>query len=216
MYLIGKETEEISMEETLIQTFEPAPGYQNRMSLFEQLPLNEKSIVFLGDSLSQRNEWKEMLDSDAVVNRGIDSDIVAGVYSRLHQISPYSVNKLFLMIGTNDLSNGVAPDEVFKMYEILVDEIIEQSPATSLYVQSIIPVNHTVYNHHMDNNDLVNFNARLKELCERKECIYINLYNFLKFQNTNELDTSYTYDGVHLSGEGYTIWVNKIRDYVME
>lgn len=201
--------------ETTVDEFDSAPHYKNRTSLFKELPLNEESIVFLGDSMSQRNEWREQFSLDQIANRGIDSDTTAGVYARLGQILPYNVKKIFLMIGVNDISNGVNHTDILENYEKIIAKINEASPDTELFVQSILPVNNSFYNHHMDNQDVIDVNKNIEKLCSKYNCTYINLYDDLKASFTNELDMNYTGDGVHLCGAGYKAWVEKIKPYVI-
>ena len=67
---------------------------------------------------------------------------------------------------------------------------------------------------YQDNQKVVSFNKKLVELCSEYACTYIDLYDDFKASFNNELDMNYTGDGVHLSGAGYKVWVDKIKPYV--
>lgn len=115
-------------------------NYQKR-SLFDALPIRSNDIVFLGDSITDGCEWAELLDNRHVKNRGISADRSGWLLERIDSIIAGRPRKLFLMIGTNDLSVGVGPDEVAGNIRKLIVRFQKRSPQTKLYVQSILPVN---------------------------------------------------------------------------
>lgn len=50
--------------------------YYQRATLFEELPVTSKDIIFLGNSITNGGEWSELLNNKHVKNRGISGDIV--------------------------------------------------------------------------------------------------------------------------------------------
>lgn len=193
--------------------FVPFPLYENRVSLFETIELDNDSIVFLGDSITQRNEWAEMFQNPNIKNRGIDSDRLEGVWLRLHQITKAKPAKVFLKIGINDISDGKDDTYIVKTYKGIFKQIKRESPMTELYVQSILPVNNSKYHHWIDNHVVQRVNREIKKLAEEYEYTYIHLYpHFVNKQN--ELHPLFTYDGVHLSGLGYENWKKRIKPFV--
>lgn len=190
------------------------PMYKSRMSLFESLPTVENAVVFVGDSITQRNQWHEFFPGLTVLNRGIDSDRSLGVLKRLDHIISLKPSKIFLMIGINDINDGRDIDHILGNYESIILRIQSELPHTKLYIQSVLPVNNSVYNHKINNDHVKNVNSRLADLTAKHDVTFINIYpHVLK---DNEFDEKYTVDGCHLSGEGYLAWVNLIRDYVVE
>ncbi|MFB9327795.1 exo-alpha-sialidase [Paenibacillus aurantiacus] len=190
------------------------PTYRNRMGLFEVLPPVRDAVVFAGDSLTQRNQWSEFFADVKVVNRGIDSDRVAALAQRLDAILALEPRKLFLMIGINDVYDGKEDAVILNHYEALLVRIKQALPATRLYVQSLLPVNNGVYHHQLQNEAIRRFNSRLAELCGRLDVPFLDLYGH--FLNGNEMDAEYTDDGCHLTGRGYSRWVQLIETYVKE
>ena len=91
-------------------------NYQKR-SLFEQLPIRGNDIVFLGNSITDGGEWAELFNNRHVKNRGISADRSGWLLDRLDPIINGHPKKLFLMIGTNDLAVGIAPEELNHVWE---------------------------------------------------------------------------------------------------
>lgn len=191
-------------------------NYQKR-SLFEVLPIRSNDIVFLGDSITDGCEWAELFDNRHVKNRGISADRSGWLLDRIDTIIAGRPKKLFLMIGTNDLSVGVEPDEVVGNIRKLVVRFQKQSPWTKLYIQSILPVNGAdfkKYPHHYGiNPQIVETNRQLEALCREKGIVYIDLWSLL-VDGKGNLDSRYTNDGLHLMGPGYLVWKEAVEKYV--
>jgi lysophospholipase L1-like esterase len=190
------------------------PYYLSRKSLFESLPYGSQDIIFLGDSITNRNEWTEFYKNPNIKNRGIDNDTVQGVFNRLDPILSGKPNKIFLMIGTNDLwnaKNDVAA--LLKNYKLILGKIQKDSPNTKIYVESILPINPKMLNSSRSNNEIQTINKELTLVSNEIKANYIDLYNLFTDQNGN-LDEKYTNDGLHLNGNGYLVWMKAIESNV--
>lgn len=191
-------------------------NYQKR-SLFEVLPVRSNDIVFLGNSITDGCEWAELFNNRHVKNRGISADRSGWLLDRIDTIIAGRPKKLFLMIGTNDLSVGITPEEVVGNVRKLVVRFQKRSPWTKLYIQSILPVNGAEfkkYPHHYGINPrIVETNRQLEALCKEKGIVYIDLWSQLADGNGN-LDSRYTNDGLHLMGPGYIVWKKAVEKYV--
>ncbi|WP_284645215.1 GDSL-type esterase/lipase family protein [Paenibacillus silviterrae] len=190
------------------------PMYISRMSLFDVLPASEGAIVFVGDSLTQRTQWQEFFPDRTVINRGIDSDRSIGVLKRLDHIIALKPCKIFLMVGINDVYDKKDADHILNHYESILLRIKSDLPEAILYIQSLLPVNNSVFKHPVDNEDVMCVNAKLTELAKKYSTRFIDLYSY--FLQQNELDDKYTLDGCHLSGQGYLAWVEVIKPFVNE
>lgn len=192
--------------------------WEQRVSLFDHLPVTENDIIFLGNSITDGGNFEELFKREDVKNRGIRSDIIPGVQKRLEQVVKGHPKKIFLLIGINDVSHGHSVDKLAERYETLVNEILQRSPKTQLYLQSIMPINNDygVYkNLKGKENTIVEFNKRIKEIAEKNHLKYIDLWPFLADKN-GKLNKKYTNDGLHLTGPGYKAWTNGIRSYLDE
>ena len=151
-----------------------------------------------------------------VVNRGIVGDNVQGVYDRLHQILPGKPAKLFLMIGVNDISHDLTADSIVKQIRKVVDRIQKESPATKLYIQSLLPFDESVgrYKKLTGKTDMVpEINTMLKALAKEKKLTYINLFPLFTEKGTNVLRKGLSSDGLHLNKEGYAIWAKALKKH---
>ena len=92
------------------------PYYKHKKSQFEILALNEKyKTIMLGDSITDEAQWDELLNSDTIQNRGISGDTTDGVIDRLNPIGK-NIEKVFIMIGVNDIMRGKSVDEIYLNY----------------------------------------------------------------------------------------------------
>src|SRR5262245_42410399 len=94
-----------TMARDLIKNWHQA-GYDRWRTQFDILPPPHDSIVFLGDSITELCHWSELLQNPSVLNRGIGGDTTQDILNRVDQIYRLRPQKLFLMIGVNDLIQG--------------------------------------------------------------------------------------------------------------
>ena len=185
--------------------------YLDRRSLFEVVPKNQNDIVFLGDSLTNRCEWSELFQNPNIKNRGINGDNTYGLLYRLEQITRPRPRKIFIMIGINDLIPREDLEKINYKYSLILKTIKQSTPDTQVYIQSVLPVNNRL-KQVVDNKDVIALNDRLKKLAKEFKYEYIDLYS--AFVTDNQLTEKYTYDGIHLNGDGYLVWKDAISKYV--
>lgn len=190
--------------------------YYQRATLFEALPTSKSDIIFLGNSITNGGEWAELLGNPHAKNRGISGDTTQGVLDRLSTITKGKPSKIFLLIGTNDLSRGKSVDEVAKNVEKIVERVKRESPKTKLYVQSVFPVNpkfNKFLGHMNRQKDIAALNAKIKAVAARHGVTYIDVYKSLVIPSTDVMNPEYTNDGLHLLGKGYLKWVEVLKPY---
>lgn len=191
--------------------------YDQRATLFEELPITSKDVVFLGNSITNGAEWAELLNNKHVKNRGISGDICMGVYDRLDAILKGKPAKIFLLIGINDVSRGTSADTIVARIRLIAQKIKRDSPKTKLYLQSVLPVtdHYKKFKGHTSRWQVVpEINKGLLRLAEEEGVTYIDLYSHFVDETTGKMNTEYTNDGVHLLGKGYLKWVELVKPYI--
>lgn len=182
--------------------------YHQRVTLFQSLPQTKDDIIFIGNSITDGNEWGEMFNDLRVKNRGISGDISAGVIKRINEVVKRKPAKVFLMIGVNDLARGLSPDSVVKNILLIAAYIRQESPVTKLFVQSILPVNEVYgkFGGHTSKAKQINeVNEALQKNASLAGYGFINLHKEFCDEN-GKLKKELTNDGLHLKGEGYLLW----------
>lgn len=210
----------VSIESVMGQQTEEKPDYSayyyHKKNLFEQLPNGENEIILLGDSITDGNEWAEMFGSTRLKNRGISGDVTDGVLYRLDEVTESKPDKVFVMIGVNDLARDRSVDYVLENYEEIVNQIEQDSPNTKIYIQSVLPVNEDFeqFSSHVDKTpEIKEVNKGLKKLADEKGYTYINLFDDMS-TDCDQLNPEYTEDGLHLNGNGYLVWKSEIKQYL--
>ncbi len=189
--------------------------YLHKKSHFEILPKNKNSVIFLGDSITDEGEWTELLDNSNIKNRGISGDTTDGVLNRLDEIFKSQPQKVFIMIGINDLMSNKSINQTLTDYKHILSSIQNQIPNTEVFIQSVLPVNNKITRYWQNNNNVFKLNQKLEELAKEFQNQYIDLFSHLS-DSENQLDAQYTLDGLHLNGQGYLVWKEVIEKYVIE
>lgn len=181
------------------------------------LPIGSEDIVFLGNSITDGNEWAELFENQCIKNRGISGDVIEGVNRRLHQILPGKPAKIFLMIGINDVSHDLSADSIASMAGRLIQRIRAESPSTQLYIQSMLPVNDSFPNYkkvHRKTQVIKDINQAYRLLASQYGCTFIDLYPAFVQEGSDRLNPDYTNDGLHLMGNAYGVWKEILSPYL--
>ncbi len=182
------------------------------------MPQTKGDIIFLGNSITDGNEWNELFKDSRIKNRGISGDITAGVIHRLDEIVKRKPAKVFLLIGTNDLAWGISTDSVVKNILLISSYLKQESPTTRLFVQSILPVN-TVYGKfggHTGNGEKINhINKQLKDSSQINGYTFIDLHTAFS-ESSGKLKAALTNDGLHLKGNAYALWKHIVFPFVYD
>lgn len=193
--------------------------WEQKVTLFNIIPVEPGDIVFLGNSITDGGEFSELFDDITIKNRGISSDVISGVIERLYQVVDHSPSKIFLLIGINDVSHNLSVDRLAEEYGKLVREIREKAPDTRLYIQSVMPINNDFGRYRNlkgKESTVVRFNERIKEIASVHGAVYVDLWPALADPSTGKLKKEFTNDGLHLLGKGYKAWADAIRPLVKE
>lgn len=187
--------------------------YQARLEHFGKMPRSKNAIVFLGNSITEAGKWAELLPGAPVLNRGISGDNTFGVLARLDEVLAHRPQKLFLMIGVNDLKRQVPVALIVQNYRRLVEQVRQASPRTRIYLQSVLPVNDSMLIeafHKVTNDDVQRLNTALQELARGRRVYYVDLHEVFADPG-GQLRAADTPDGLHLKIPSYVAWVRYLQ-----
>ena len=174
----------------------------------------QSQIVFLGDSITARENWNMLFGVSYIANAGFPGDTTDNILTRLNSAISAKPKKLFLMIGINDLLNGRNENYILTNYEKILNEIKIQSPYTLVYVQSVLPINNDILKSKTaDNQKIISLNSDLELLAQRKGLIFIDLHPYF-YGTDNKIPRKYSWDGLHPNAYGYTVWKDLIVQYI--
>ncbi|WP_083931623.1 GDSL-type esterase/lipase family protein [Methyloferula stellata] len=183
-----------------IPTYDPLSDqlYIKMTQLFAQEAA--KSVVMLGDSLTESANWPTLLQYPDVANRGISGDTSVGVLQRL-QDSVKSAKIVFLLIGINDQFRFIPETETQRNIAKIVDELGKTS---KVVVQSVLLTRDKKINAYVMDMDRFE-----KGLCETGKCKYVDLNAGLS--ENGLLKESFARDNIHINADGYAAWASIIK-----
>ncbi|MCI9480649.1 MAG: hypothetical protein HFI21_16940 [Lachnospiraceae bacterium] len=179
-------------------------AYVSMFSLYQ----GKSDVIFAGDSLTARGNFGEFFEDISLLNRGIGSDISAGLLARIDEIIVHQPSKVFIMIGINDIARGIDKKVTRNNISEIIKKIHFSLPDCQVYIESVLPTQ-TEYEW-----EILQLNKELQDVALKSECIYIDIYAHFLDENGEIISNKISIDGTHLNGEGYKTWVETIKEYV--
>lgn len=168
----------------------------------------QADIVFIGDSIIEAAQWQDMFPSKKIANRGIASDTARGIITRMDGILATNPKKAFIMVGFNDLHGGTSVEEVFSDYRDIVRTL--EDAGIIVVIQSTVECGARL---HRVRDKIRTLNKKLQQFAITNGNLWIDLNAQLASPSTGLIST-YSYDGIHLNGDGYFQWRELITDAV--
>ena len=183
-----------------------------------RISVKDPDVLFLGDSIVEYFPLHELLKtSKTLINRGIRgyrSDLLLEHLESL--LFGEAVDKVFLLIGTNDIGKEILQQETVKNVESIIQTIIRNYPLAEVCLLSVLPVNETAtYKkrvHLRSNQKIQALNQDYHELAQAYHQVsYVDVYSSL-LDEEGQLAEAYTTDGLHLSVAGYRILAQALQE----
>ncbi|MEO6978932.1 MAG: GDSL-type esterase/lipase family protein [Mucilaginibacter sp.] len=176
------------------------------ISIFKAMPTDSNGIVFLGTSLTQGFPVQEAFKDITIQNRGIAANTTANILNRLDDIIKSKPRKIFIEGGANDVTK-IPTDSIYNNLVKIFGMIKAGTPKTKIYYQSILPFGDGI------TGSIEELNNKINTYCKVNDIVFINLYP--DFLGGTAMKKELTIDGTHLTGKGYSLWINNIRKYVL-
>lgn len=184
--------------------------------------------VFTGSSLMEMFPINKLLeehnDNTIIYNRGIGGFVSRELLEVIDVCATdLKPSKIFINIGTNDLSDSSIPiSELMENYDKIISEIEARLPQTIIYLMAYYPVNYEAANEDMkeclrirNNEKIRTASAEVKKLAEKHGQRYIDINKNL-VDEQGRLKAEYTIEGLHINVEGYRAVYDDIMGYVKE
>lgn len=160
------------------------------------------NVIMLGDSLTAKANWKELLVQDNILNLGVDGDTTKDILNRLNVVIEIKPKIVFLMAGINDMTYSIGVEEIFTTYQQILQKLIANN------IKVIVEL--TLYTTMLAlNKKVMLFNQIVVDYCEQNSIEYIDL-NPSFCNDENILKESLTTDGLHLGQNAYKAWAYKL------
>lgn len=184
--------------------------------------------VFAGSSLMEMfpvNKLLEESGSDKIIyNRGVGGFVSEELWNALDTcILDLKPSRLFINIGTNDLSDPSIPiDRMIAVYDKIITAVEQSLPGIRIYLMAYYPVNYEAAAESMreclrirTNEKIALANAEVAALAARHSQQYIDINRNLKDEQ-GRLKAEYTIEGMHINEDGYRAIFTDIMSYVNE
>ena len=186
------------------------------------------AVLFAGSSLMEMFPVEKFAEEDklpvTVYNRGVGGfvtdELIENINTCIIDLQP---SKLFINIGTNDLSDASRSMEyIMGNYSRILEEVKHSVPGVKLYLMAYYPVNCDAAAPEMkdclkvrSNEKIALANAEVKRLAEKFGGKYIDVSGPLKDEQ-GRLRAEYTIEGMHIKEEGYRAVYPLVKKYILE
>lgn len=192
------------------------PFRQHRYNALTPLEVNEQSIVFLGNSITNMAEWREFFGNDPrIVNRGTSGGYTHEWTDNMEAVLAGKPAKIFYGLGTNDLGTAgdyYAESVIVERVRSFIRRVHAESPNTMLYIQSVHPSNAGLRSVAKINA----YNAAVDAMIAEEQAAGNDQVEYLPVPGMDGIisDGFMSYDRLHMTGKGYSVWTHAIADKV--
>jgi len=170
---------------------------------------DSQEIIFIGTSLTEGFALRSTFDNIHLKNMGFAGLETDRILKNLKRIIVRKPPKIFLEAGINDVRNGKRMEDAYNNFVQMCMVVKAASPATKLYVQSVLPTLSNQFN-----QKIKAYNLRVANYCLTNHVVYIDIYDC--FLVDNKLNALATTDGIHLTPYGYYLWKKQLEKYIAE
>lgn len=198
----------LTPESKAAYSYKDNPHYFKRMKLFATQK-DQKNIVMLGDSHTERGHWVSLLGRTDVANRGIGSDVMEGFINRIQDVFDLNPIICFIEGGGNDLGRGISQHTIIKNLTTLVDTLNSRDIIPVLKTMEYVGVSYRSDDPRALNKRVKMLNRAIEALAEEKNIMLIDI-------NAKTSDGEYLMeqfaiaDGVHYTSEVYSLWKEEV------
>lgn len=166
--------------------------------------MQNRTLVFLGDSLTAGADWQKHFGDYTVHNLGVAGDTTDDVKARLGDVTALDPGTVVLLIGSNDLAKRKSVEHVVQNIETILVKLRNELPDAEMLLQSVMPRGHEYADRIRD------INRHIWQFASSVRTHYLDLWPALALDD-GELNPAYTTDRLHLNEDGYEAWLSELE-----
>jgi len=176
-------------------------------------------VLFVGNSLIYRCDWKELLDNQNIENKGVGGITTYEIFMRYNNIIKGKPKKIFFLMGINDLLKDAPENLIMENYHRILYQLKASSPLTEVYFLSLLPVNPELRSddtpEFTTNETVDHLNLTIKNFTDTFGLHYVDVNSILKNEE-GSIDSTYSEDGVHITQLAYEKMKTILKEKVEE
>jgi len=161
------------------------------------------TIVMIGDSLTAWGDWPILLNRKDVANKGRAGDTTIDVLERMEEIYRLKPQMALVMIGINDIMKGREAAAVFSNYRRIIQGLLAR------HINPVIQSTLFLAGDDQRNETIDSLNLKLRLYAREQKLPFLDLNK--RLSSHNQLNASFTSDGLHLNSAGYRAWGKEIQ-----
>lgn len=173
---------------------------------------SKADVVFFGDSITRRGDFASAFPDKIVCNLGLGSDTIVGMIDRVSMVTAVSPKALFVMGGINSLRDSTLYQSVNEFENLLAK--IKSECCADVFIMSVLPISsEKASSIGCSVSTIQSFNSEIESLTMKCGFTYIDLFHNLA-DTDGYLIPEFTTDGVHLTENGYAVFVDAVSSYI--
>lgn len=172
------------------------------------IPLaGENRVVFMGNSITQGwiQSRPHFFEDKPYINRGIGGQTTPQMLLRFRQdVIALKPKAVVILAGTNDIAGNTGPSTLSEIAGHIKSMCeLAKSHQIQVILCSVLPAEDYPWQPGKDpKNKIPALNRLLKTYAQQREVYYLDYFEAMA-NKKNGLDPVYSYDGVHLTDQGY-------------
>ena len=192
-----------------VNTWANFEQFKSANDKLSQLKNGEERIVFLGNSITIG--WKEthpeFFENTIYVNRGISGQTTPQMLVRFYaDVMDIGATTVVILAGTNDIAGNTGPMSIDMILNNLKSMTgIALANNVKVILCSVLPAYDYPWSPNKNPNiKIPKLNSKIKKYAKKSGVHYLDYFKALDNGN-NGIDKEFSYDGVHLTLEGYKV-----------
>ena len=192
-----------------VNTWANFEQFKNENDKLSRLKNGEERVVFLGNSITigWQETHPEFFENKTYVNRGISGQTTPQMLVRFYaDVIDIQATTVVILAGTNDIAGNTGPmsiDMILNNIKSMTDIALANN--VKVILCSVLPAYDYPWSPNKNPNiKIPKLNSKIKKYAIETGVRYLDYFKALDNGN-NGIDKEFSYDGVHLTLEGYKV-----------